>query len=275
MLRAAPPAPRCRPQRHRWRCRGCSGSTGRAISPISTRIPVGSRTVAVLTHSGFMLPVPDPALAARAVGEFLSTPVEWFFHLALRLLRARPGLAEPGQGAGHVRRGDLQRAGRGPRHAQRLRPPRGRDVRGDCAAATSSRWSSPTRSTSRSSTSSRTSPTSPTPEGTRVQGAREGSTCPRLRGRTGHFSRGGPIESHHHARRARRPGTSPGARRHGHVRAGDERAGGRRHSFIPGPRSSRSRPTPRSRRPPSPTAPVPPSTAAPTGSSSPTARPSR
>ena len=58
--------------------------TGRAISPISTRIPIGSRTIAVLTHSGFMLPVPDPALAARAVGEFLSTPVEWFFHLALR-----------------------------------------------------------------------------------------------------------------------------------------------------------------------------------------------
>jgi pimeloyl-ACP methyl ester carboxylesterase len=58
--------------------------TGRAITPITSRVPVGPRTIAVLTRTGFMLPVPDPALAARAVGEFLATPIEWFFHLALR-----------------------------------------------------------------------------------------------------------------------------------------------------------------------------------------------
>jgi len=58
--------------------------TGRAITPITTRIPIGSRTVAVLTHSGFMLPTPDSDLTARAVREFLAIPVEWFFHLALR-----------------------------------------------------------------------------------------------------------------------------------------------------------------------------------------------
>jgi pimeloyl-ACP methyl ester carboxylesterase len=59
-------------------------ATGRIISPITTRLPVGPRTVAVLTHSGFMLPTPDKELTARAVREFLAIPVEWYFHLALR-----------------------------------------------------------------------------------------------------------------------------------------------------------------------------------------------
>ncbi len=31
-----------------------------------------------------MLPTPDGELTARALREFLSIPVEWFFHLALR-----------------------------------------------------------------------------------------------------------------------------------------------------------------------------------------------
>ena len=59
-------------------------AAGRAISPVTTRLPVGMRTVAALTHSGFMLPTPDNELTARAVREFLSIPVEWYFHLALR-----------------------------------------------------------------------------------------------------------------------------------------------------------------------------------------------
>ena len=59
-------------------------ATGRAISPVTTRLPVGSRTVAALTHSGFMLPTPDNELTARAVREFLAIPLEWYFHLALR-----------------------------------------------------------------------------------------------------------------------------------------------------------------------------------------------
>jgi len=46
--------------------------------------PVGPKAIAVLTHSGFMLPVPDPELAVIAVKDFLSTPVDWYFHLALR-----------------------------------------------------------------------------------------------------------------------------------------------------------------------------------------------
>jgi len=56
---------------------------GRALSPVSTRLPIGALTVAALSHSGFMLPVADPAMTARAVKEFLSTPLEWYFHLAL------------------------------------------------------------------------------------------------------------------------------------------------------------------------------------------------
>jgi pimeloyl-ACP methyl ester carboxylesterase len=56
---------------------------GRALTPVTTRIPVGPRLVSMISHSGFMLPVPDPELAAIAVREFLSTPVEWYSHLAL------------------------------------------------------------------------------------------------------------------------------------------------------------------------------------------------
>jgi len=58
--------------------------SGRALTPIASRLPVGPRAIAVLTHTGFMFPVPDPELAALAVAEFLTTPVEWYFHLALR-----------------------------------------------------------------------------------------------------------------------------------------------------------------------------------------------
>ena len=57
---------------------------GRALTPIASRLPVGPRGIAVLTRTGFMFPVPDPEMAAVAVAEFLRTPVEWYFHLALR-----------------------------------------------------------------------------------------------------------------------------------------------------------------------------------------------
>jgi pimeloyl-ACP methyl ester carboxylesterase len=56
---------------------------GRALTPLTTRLPVGPRTVRVLTHTGFMFPVPDPELAAVAIREFLTTPVEWYMRLAL------------------------------------------------------------------------------------------------------------------------------------------------------------------------------------------------
>ena len=60
---------------------------GRALTPIARRLPIGRRAVATLSHTGFMLPVADSGLAARAVAEFLTTPVDWYFHLALTTSR--------------------------------------------------------------------------------------------------------------------------------------------------------------------------------------------
>jgi pimeloyl-ACP methyl ester carboxylesterase len=57
---------------------------GRLIHPVSSRLPVGRFTGALLTHSGFMLPVQDgdTTHVRRAVKEFLTTPVDWYMHLA-------------------------------------------------------------------------------------------------------------------------------------------------------------------------------------------------
>ena len=60
---------------------------GRALTPIARALPVGPRTIDVLSHSGFMLPVSDPELAAIGVKEFLTTPIDWYFHLALSTSR--------------------------------------------------------------------------------------------------------------------------------------------------------------------------------------------
>lgn len=57
---------------------------GRALTQVSTRLPVGRRAIDLVSHSGFMLPVADPDLAAEAVREFLTTPLDWYAHLALR-----------------------------------------------------------------------------------------------------------------------------------------------------------------------------------------------
>lgn len=57
---------------------------GRALSPVARRLPIGTRTVSVLGHSGFMLPQADPELSARAIKALLEVPMEWYFHLALK-----------------------------------------------------------------------------------------------------------------------------------------------------------------------------------------------
>jgi pimeloyl-ACP methyl ester carboxylesterase len=57
---------------------------GRLITPISTRLPIGRRAIWLISHSGFMLPLADPGMGARAIREFLTTPIEWYFHLALK-----------------------------------------------------------------------------------------------------------------------------------------------------------------------------------------------
>jgi pimeloyl-ACP methyl ester carboxylesterase len=56
---------------------------GKPLTQIASRLPVGPLTVQVLSHSGFMLPMPHPELAQRAIKEFLSTPIDWYMHLAL------------------------------------------------------------------------------------------------------------------------------------------------------------------------------------------------
>jgi pimeloyl-ACP methyl ester carboxylesterase len=56
---------------------------GRPLSVVARHLPMGPVSVEVLTHSGFMLPTPDDANTARAVREFLTTPIDWYMHLAL------------------------------------------------------------------------------------------------------------------------------------------------------------------------------------------------
>ena len=60
---------------------------GKALSPFSRRLPIGPKVVTLLSHSGFMLPLRDPELAEVAIKEFLSTPLDWYFHLALSTSR--------------------------------------------------------------------------------------------------------------------------------------------------------------------------------------------
>jgi pimeloyl-ACP methyl ester carboxylesterase len=56
---------------------------GWAVSPITTRLSIGPRTMALITHSGLMFPVTDPELAAIGIEEFIKTPVQWYAHIAL------------------------------------------------------------------------------------------------------------------------------------------------------------------------------------------------
>lgn len=57
---------------------------GWALNPLVHRLPIGRRTIDLLSHTGFMLPVRDPDITAKAVAELLSTDLRWYFHLALR-----------------------------------------------------------------------------------------------------------------------------------------------------------------------------------------------
>lgn len=56
---------------------------GKPASLVTTRLPIGRRAVAVLSHSGFMLPVADTELTASTIQEMLRTPVDWYMHLAV------------------------------------------------------------------------------------------------------------------------------------------------------------------------------------------------
>lgn len=61
--------------------------TGWAITPLTSRLPIGPRTIDLLTLTRFMSRVPDQELAAVAIKEMLQVPVQWYFHLALSTSR--------------------------------------------------------------------------------------------------------------------------------------------------------------------------------------------
>lgn len=61
--------------------------TGPALSPLATRLPMGRRAVQVMSHSGVMLPVANLEDAGRTMREFLTTPIDWYFHMALQTAR--------------------------------------------------------------------------------------------------------------------------------------------------------------------------------------------
>ena len=44
---------------------------------------IGQRSLDLLVRTGFMRPPADPVLARRAIREFLTTPTDWYMHLAL------------------------------------------------------------------------------------------------------------------------------------------------------------------------------------------------
>ena len=56
---------------------------GKPLTEVAKRLTVGQLTYELLSHSGFMLPMPDPLMARRAIKEFLTTPIDWYMHLAL------------------------------------------------------------------------------------------------------------------------------------------------------------------------------------------------
>jgi len=61
--------------------------TGGLVSLLTTRLPVGGWLTRLVRHSGFLLPSADPDDVERALREFLSTPVEWYMHLACAAAR--------------------------------------------------------------------------------------------------------------------------------------------------------------------------------------------
>ncbi|MCL2541610.1 MAG: alpha/beta hydrolase [Nocardioidaceae bacterium] len=60
---------------------------GWLATPVTTRLPIGDRAVRLISHSGLMFPVADPAATAVGLGEFLTTPVDWYAHLAISTSR--------------------------------------------------------------------------------------------------------------------------------------------------------------------------------------------
>ena len=60
------------------------------LTPVARRIPMGPVSTTVLRFSGFMFPTARPTEVRRAVREFLTTPIDWYMHLAAARLPPRP-----------------------------------------------------------------------------------------------------------------------------------------------------------------------------------------
>ncbi|HEY1135716.1 MAG TPA: alpha/beta hydrolase [Nocardioides sp.] len=60
---------------------------GPAVSTVAQAVPVTARTVGLLGRTGFMFPVADREATAVAVRDFLTTPFDWYFHMALHTAR--------------------------------------------------------------------------------------------------------------------------------------------------------------------------------------------
>ncbi|MEP7089682.1 MAG: alpha/beta hydrolase [Nocardioidaceae bacterium] len=61
---------------------GTLARTGWAVTPVTSRLPIGRRAANLVRHSGLMMPSAGLETVERAVAEFLTTPVEWYMHLA-------------------------------------------------------------------------------------------------------------------------------------------------------------------------------------------------
>jgi pimeloyl-ACP methyl ester carboxylesterase len=58
-------------------------AVGKVVSPISTRMPIGSASARMLRHSGFMTRRADNDVVRTALTEFMTTDVDWYMHLAV------------------------------------------------------------------------------------------------------------------------------------------------------------------------------------------------
>jgi pimeloyl-ACP methyl ester carboxylesterase len=57
--------------------------SGPLLTTVARRIPMGPVSTTALRYSGFMFPTAKPADVRRAVREFLTTPMDWYGHLAV------------------------------------------------------------------------------------------------------------------------------------------------------------------------------------------------
>jgi pimeloyl-ACP methyl ester carboxylesterase len=57
------------------------------LTPVARHIPMGPVSSRVLRYSGFMLPLAKGEHVRRTAREFLTTPVDWYMHLALHSAR--------------------------------------------------------------------------------------------------------------------------------------------------------------------------------------------